>query len=251
MIEYFSNCMTRELGKKIIELLVTSKLLSFSGNTVRMIVEYALAINNAGVVRYSDKDRSKVMKLVKKIKEEVKLLMEFSEAYQIFMAVKNTSKIEGDIAEVGVYKGGSAKIISEIKGNKSLYLFDTWDGLPEISKNDEKGYFKKGEFQASLESVKRYLKKYSKVHFYKGYFPNTAKPILNKKFSFVNLDVDIYESTKSSLEFFYPRMSKGGIIISHDYINAIGVRKAIDDFFQNKPEPIVEMAGSQCLIVKL
>lgn len=216
-----------------------------------MIVEYGLAIKNGGVIYYSDKDRSKVITLVKKVKEEVKLLMELSEAYQIFMAVKNISKIKGDIAEVGVYKGGSAKIICEAKGNKSLYLFDTWDGLPEISRNDEKGYFKKGEFQASLESVKNYLKKYPKVYFYKGLFPDTAKPIINKRFSFVNMDVDIYESTKNSLEFFYPRMNKGGIIISHDYINAVGVRKAFDEFFKNKPEPIIEMSESQCLIAKL
>lgn len=46
-------------------------------------------------------------------------------------------------------------------------------------------------------------------------------------------------------------MNKGGIIITHDYINAIGVRKAFDDFFKDKVEPIIELSGSQCLIVKI
>jgi hypothetical protein len=46
-------------------------------------------------------------------------------------------------------------------------------------------------------------------------------------------------------------MSPGGIIISHDYITAPGVQKAFDEFFSNKPEPLIETAGSQCFIVKL
>ena len=62
---------------------------------------------------------------------------------------------------------------------------------------------------------------------------------------------DTYESTRSCLEFFYPRMNRGGIILSHDYINAAGVRKAFDEFFSDKSEPIIEMSGTQCLIVKL
>ena len=46
-------------------------------------------------------------------------------------------------------------------------------------------------------------------------------------------------------------MSQCGIIISHDYNIAPGVRKAFDEFFKNRPEPIIELSGSQCLIVKL
>jgi hypothetical protein len=75
--------------------------------------------------------------------------------------------------------------------------------------------------------------------------------VKDKVFSLVNLDVDCYESTKKSLEFFYPRMSRGGIIISHDYITAPGVKKAFDDFFEGKTEPVLETAGSQCLVVKV
>ena len=62
--------------------------------------------------------------------------------------------------------------------------------------------------------------------------------------------MDLYKPTLESIEFFYPRMKKGGIIISHDYSVALGVRRAFDEFFKDKPEPIIQMAGSQCLIVK-
>ena len=111
--------------------------------------------------------------------------------------------------------------------------------------------FYEGKFAASFESVKAYLKDAKNVYFYKGIFPETSDPVKEKTFSMVNLDVDCYESTKSCLEFFYSRMSPGGIILSHDYITAPGVKKAFDDFFAGKAEPVLETAGSQCLVVKV
>ncbi len=243
--------------KKIISFMHVAKWLVMTSSLtpsqkIFVVINRAILSKSAIIVDYSDKDRSDVVKLIIKVKNEVKMHMEINEAYQLFMAVKRTQKVNGDIAEVGVFQGGSSKLICEAKKGRPLHLFDTFEGLPELSKEDEQGYFSKGEFdEVKLEEVKSYLKKYSNVYFYKGFFPSTAKPIKDKKFSFVNLDVDIYESTLSCLKFFYPRMSKGGIIISHDYINAIGVRKAFERFFRDKKEPIIELSGSQCLIVKV
>ena len=68
----------------------------------------------------------------------------------------------------------------------------------------------------------------------------------------MHLDADIYESTKTGLEFFYPRTVKGGMIISHDYRNrhCPGVKLAYEEFFADKPEPVVELWKTQCLVVK-
>jgi len=243
--------MMKKIAKKIIKWAVTTKLLGFPRKIIGRTISYAIASKNGVTVFYNDTERSKVLDLIRKIQNENEMLLGNNEAYQIFMAVKRTEKINGDIAEVGSYRGGSAKLICEAKGNKTLHLFDTFEGLPDLCHNDDPKQFHKGECSASLEDVKSYLKKYKNVYFYKGLFPSTADPIKNKKFSFVHLDVDLYEATLASIKFFYPRMNKGGIIISHDYISAPGVRKAFDDFFKDKPEPIIEMSGSQCLIVKI
>ena len=175
------------------------------------------------------------------------MLLLYNEAYQIFMAVRRTQKINGDIAEVGIYMGGSAKLISEAKGNKILHLFDTFEGLPEISTFDKK--VKIHMFRSELSHVKNKLNKYDNVHIYKGLFPETADSIKSNNFSFVHLDVDLYQSTKDCLEFFYRRMSKRGIILSHDY-DFQGVRKAFNEFFRNKPEKVIRLPMSQCMIVK-
>jgi hypothetical protein len=200
---------------------------------------------------YGCDERKAFARSLKKIRSETELLLEDIEAYHIFMAVKRTQKVPGDIAEVGVYKGGSAKIICSAKGEKHLHLFDTFEGLPRVDDIDMVWPFYEGKFAASYDRVREYLKNDSNVYFYKGIFPGTSDPVKGKSFSMVNLDVDCYESTRQCLEFFYSRMSPGGIILSHDYVTAPGVKKAFDDFFSGKAEPVLETAGSQCLVVKV
>jgi len=238
------------MSGKIVKCIV--KVLSFiyPRKTIGKIVEKRINRKNGVLLFYRDPARSEIIDLIKGIKRENEMLLDNNEAYQIHMAVERTAKIDGDIAEVGTYKGGSAKLICEAKGNKILHLFDTFEGLPDLSHTDNPTQFHKGKFIASFQAIKEYLKEYKSVHFYKGLFPSTADPIKNKKFSFVHLDVDLHDATLACLEFFYPRMNKGGIIISHDYIHSAGVRKAFDDFFRDRQEPIIEMSGSQCLIVK-
>ncbi len=228
-------------GNKFTSWLLSSKVTSLPRN----LMLKAFRKRNLVVVRYDFPERAKVMKLI------TQMLLGYHEAYQIFSTVKKTAKIKGDMAEVGVYLGGSAKIISEAKKDKELHLFDTFEGLPELSGKDDSTLFHKGKYNSSCEQVKNYLKKYQGLHFYKGLFPETATPIKNRKFSFVHLDVDLYEPTLECLKFFYPRMNKGGVIISHDYVNSPGVRKAFDEFFEKKQEPIIELSGLQCMIVKV
>ncbi|MCX6686097.1 MAG: class I SAM-dependent methyltransferase [Methanoregula sp.] len=203
------------------------------------------------ISHYGCTDRKDFSRALKKIRSETELLLEDIEAYHIYMAVKRTHKVPGDIAEVGVFKGGSAKIICSAKGDRALHLFDTFEGLPKVDEVDLVWPFYEGKFATSCEDVMDYLATESNVFFYKGIFPGTSEPVKDRSFSLVNLDVDTYESTKKCLEFFYTRMSPGGIIISHDYITAPGVQKAFDEFFSDKLEPVIETAGSQCLVVKV
>lgn len=188
--------------------------------------------------------------LINQTKKQVEMLLTFSEARQIYLSVKSTEKIPGDIAEVGIYKGGSAKLICEARKGKTLYLFDTFEGHPEVSDIDPPQH-SVGRFKTSLEKVKQLLGAYQDVYFYKGSFPETAGPISDKRFSFVHLDVDLYKGTLESLEFFYNRINRGGVIIVHDYPSLAGVVKAVDDFFRDKPEPILQPTHNQALIVKL
>ncbi len=194
---------------------------------------------------YADK---KILDLINVLRFNNKLLLTIPESLQIYDCAKSALKIKGDFAEVGVYRGGSAKLISKVLDNRKLHLFDTFEGLPEASDNDE--YFKLGEYSASLDEVRKLLKPIKNIIFYKGLFPKSSNKLKSSKFAFVHLDVDLFQSTKDSLEYFYPRMSKGGIILCHDYPISVGVNKAINKFFKDKPETVIKMVGNQALIVK-
>jgi hypothetical protein len=194
-----------------------------------------------------------IIDLIKSIKNETNFAFYPYEAYTVYSTAKSQSKLDGEMVEVGVYQGGSAKLICEAKGDKKLHLFDTFEGLPKVSDKDTHfgtKYWQDNQFNdTSEEHVKKYLKSYNNVHLYKGLFPQTAEPISNSKFSFVHLDVDLYKSTIDCLSFFYPRMIQGGIILTHDY-HTTGVQTAFKEFFSDKKIPIIELTGSQCLIVK-
>ena len=195
----------------------------------------------------------KVADLMKRIKNEVCFAMPPYEVYMIYSITRSQRELDGDMAEVGVYQGGSAKIICEVKRNRKLFLFDTFKGLPELSDIDTlfvKNLVQRNQFNdTSLEAVKDYLSSYENVQIIKGEFPKTADSIGDSKFSFVHLDVDLYRSPIECLEFFYPRLVKGGIILVHDYF-ADGIQKAFKEFLQSNKIQLIELTGSQCMIIK-
>jgi hypothetical protein len=188
--------------------------------------------------------------LIRTIKSETEMLTSDHECAVLYRMVQKTEKLQGDVAEVGVYLGGTAKILCE-GTTKPVHLFDTFEGLPETSDADNSERFKAGDYPASYDAVSKYLAPYPNAHLYKGLFPDTAGPIQDTRFAFVYLDVDLYQSTHDALAFFYPRLVPGGMIMSHDYPGSEGVKKAFDEFFKDKPVCIIEIPGtSQCLVVR-
>jgi O-methyltransferase len=201
------------------------------------------------LVHHTGPERDGWIKRVNEIKAERKSLLSHGDMCQIVSAVHATRRIPGDMVEFGVAYGASARIIAEYGGGRTLHLFDTFSGLPKPTEHDSDRFYE-GSYSCSLQSVQDYLKGLP-CRFYEGYFPGTAKAVEGQTFSFAHLDVDLYESTLAGLQFFYPRMSRGGILISHDYQSAAGVDKAFNEFFADKPETVVALSGYQCLVTKL
>jgi len=196
-------------------------------------------------------DRKTFLQPIRRVMSETTILLNGCEAWFLMSCVTATAKVEGEIAEVGVFRGGSAKLMAEVKGNRELHLFDSFGGLPELTGEDAASLFQPGKFQAVEDEVRRYLSPFTGVFIHKGWFPTTAGPIRDKQFSFVHLDVDLFASTRDALVFFYPRLSRGAVLVSHDYNFAAGVRQAFDEFFGDKPETVLlQPGGTQCFIVK-
>jgi O-methyltransferase len=160
--------------------------------------------------------------------------------------------LEGNIAEVGMYKGGTALKILQSYPNEQFYGFDNFEeGMPSASNYDN---HQEGDFKdTSYDSVKELLKEFKNAKIYKGVFPATNSEVVkNSKFKFVHLDVDIYPSYVECLNFFYDKMVKGGIILCDDYKaeSCPGAKKAIDEFALLKNIELHEGNDYQVYIIK-
>jgi hypothetical protein len=165
----------------------------------------------------------------------------------IYKLSTECNELNGDVAEVGVYQGGSAKFIAKCHTNKTVHLFDTFTGMPEIDKDVDAVIYDGAFADTSYEAVSRYLAECPNVRIYKGYFPDTGEPVANKKFCFVHIDVDLYSSTTECLAFFWSRLVEGGIVILDDYSAVVGATKAVNDFFEPlgiKPAIIMKKEGT-------
>jgi O-methyltransferase len=207
-----------------------------------------------GIATYRQPERTVVMRTIRELKRRREMLLTPLEANQLFSLVRATSKLGGAMAEVGVFLGTSARLICEADSMRPLHLFDTFQGLPEPAETDVEihvGRFEKNEFACPLDQVKKYLKSFANVHFHPGLFPATGGAVRDERFSFVHSDVDLYASTRSVLEFFYPRLLPGSVILTHDFATAQGPHQAFTEFFKDLPEPLIELPGDQAMIVKL
>ena len=166
--------------------------------------------------------------------------------------------LNGDVAEVGVYKGNSAFLLAKYADhvNTTCYLFDTYEGF---DKRDIKGldsnitceYF----LDTSLDYVKQVVGE-KNVVYVKGYFPESIEQVSGiQSFSLVHIDCDLEKPISDALNYFYPKMIKGGFLIMHDHSSFYwpGAKNAIDSFFKDKSEsviPIPDKSGT-CVIRKM
>lgn len=190
-----------------------------------------------------------ILARIRDMRRKCRSLTTANESFLVYSIARAQSRLDGAMAEVGSYDGGTARMICEGKGTRALHVFDTFDGLPEPT-GDEKKTHRKHQYTATLEKVQELLAPFPDVHLYKGLFPDTAGPIEGLKFSFAHFDVDLYQGTLDCLNFFYPRMLPGGIMLSHDYSVLAGVRRAFDEFLEGKPEDIIELPTTQCMLIK-
>jgi O-methyltransferase len=169
----------------------------------------------------------------------------------------NKEGVTGSFAELGVYKGESASVLHHMDPLREFHLFDTFSGMPPTDLALETGeaatYTPDRFADTHVNEVLMQISGNGNICIHKGYFPDTAFPVSDEKFALVNLDADLYKPTLAALEFFYPRLSPGGIIFIHDHNHKWeGIKKAVDEFALNIPEcpVLVPDLDGTCMIVK-
>lgn len=186
------------------------------------------------------------------------------ETVKILELARECLNVFGDYVEFGCYKGDTSLLLAELlvensvekvgekgwisggnevkkddsgKEKKKLWIYDSFEGLPRKGEEDKSVLgvaFRGGELAVTKREVKeRFLRAGLPVPMIKkGWFSDLTESDLPERIAFAFLDGDFYESIRDSLRLVGPRMSKGGVIVVHDYNNPAlpGVKKAVDEW---------------------
>lgn len=173
-----------------------------------------------------------------------------------------TVGLPGDTAECGVFEGATSFQICRTRAHKkdvTHHCFDSFEGLSEPTTKDavtdERAYvWKKSDLTSPLEKTKKNLERFaSMVQYHPGWIPDRFPDVEDRQFSLVHVDVDLFEPTASSLDFFYPRLVPGGMIVCDDYGSTWcpGAKKACDEFCATIPQQtVIHLTTGQGIIIK-
>ena len=160
------------------------------------------------------------------------------ETTRILELARECLDVSGDYVEMGCYKGDTSLLLAEVlrEVDKKLWIYDSFEGLPGKSANDESVLgvnFKSGELLVTKREVKeRFLRAGLPVPVIKkAWFKDLTSDDLPPEIAFAFLDGDFYESIRDSLELVVPKMNDKGVIVVHDYTNPAlpGVKRAVDE----------------------
>jgi O-methyltransferase len=161
---------------------------------------------------------------------------------------KETIHLNGLVAECGCFKGLSSHLMCKtIKSNNFKYMgeefqiFDSFEGLSVLQGEDQKSevftnsdrppsqIMKEGNFAVDLEKVRANLSEFPRIQFFKGWIPDAFPSENPNQYRFVHVDVDLYQPTLDSFEYFWPKILPGGIMLCDDF-NWSGAEKAVKEF---------------------
>jgi hypothetical protein len=183
--------------------------------------------------------------------------------YTFRSLLHNVAGVPGDLCEVGCYRGLSAYLIAgivrDLKKQARFHLCDSFGGLSEFSARDQSPFYKmdraekRQKFVCSLEVVQQNLREFDFIEYHQGWIPAPFASLAHTLFCFVHIDVDLYQPTRDSFEFFYPRLMPNGLMVFDDYGTEKfpGARAAIEECLRQVDDAFfVALPSGQAFLIK-
>ncbi len=200
-------------------------------------------------------------------------LVDMYRCYSLWKLVEQAVQHEGDLLEVGVWRGGTGALIAyqasrakpvsaqrtpEANGpsepSRAVFLADTFNGVAKAGPRDS--YYRGGEHaNTSQEIVESLLGDVgiSNAILLEGVFPeDTGDLIDDHLFCFCHIDVDVYQSARDVFEWVWPRLTVGGIVVYDDYgfYGCEGVTAHVNEIFPDARRTVVHNLNGQAIVVK-
>jgi O-methyltransferase len=168
------------------------------------------------------------------------------------------TRVDGDFAEFGVYRAGCAFMILQggaLPEPKRFFLFDTFAGVPEagLSASEVEAGIAGAHADTSVEYVRQRLAPWNKrLVLVPGDVHETLRESPVDRLAFVHMDLNAAKPTKAALEYAYPRLSQGAIVLFDDYgwAGLEAQRDVIDEFLQARPDTLIALPTGQALLVR-
>jgi O-methyltransferase len=174
--------------------------------------------------------------------------------WALWQLLRLTTAVEGDTAECGVFEGASSWLIctSNADLGRKHHLFDSFEGISAPGSADGT-FWRRGDLSASEVLVARNLAPFvGSIEFHRGWIPTRFADVSELRFSFVHIDVDLFQPTRDSISFFYDRMNPGAVVLCDDYAFSTcpGATRAIDAFLADKPEKMLSLPDGGGFFIK-
>ena len=162
--------------------------------------------------------------------------------------LERTLALEGRVAECGCFQGLSSYVMcSRLRAHQPSFdgsgyeIYDSFQGLSEPTAEDTDATdkseateralanMKPGKYAARLENVRRSLSAFARISFHPGWIPSAFPAGDGNRYRFVHVDVDLYQPTRDSFDYFWPRLVPGGVVVCDDY-NWPGAKRAVEEF---------------------
>jgi O-methyltransferase len=169
--------------------------------------------------------------------------------YILQQFAKRQQKLDSNFVEVGIYAGMSMYFMADYC-DKLFLGVDSFEGVSEPTLGIDTDYFVKGSLACEIKNAQKYLKKFENISLIKGWVPEVLSTLPELEYSLVHIDVDLYEPTKKSIEYFWNRLIPDGVLICDDFGSSktVGAKKAMVDFFGR--ENIIEFSTQQAFVIK-
>ncbi|MBI2311665.1 MAG: class I SAM-dependent methyltransferase [Betaproteobacteria bacterium] len=193
-----------------------------------------------------------------------KTLQEKSLAWRLHTltwAANHCLGVAGDFVECGVFRGFSMAVVADYLGfenvSKTLYLYDTFEGIPEEfnSENRSNAIYKRenaGDRDALYRQVQNTFVKYPNVRIVRGIVPHSLREACPEAVAFLHLDMNSSKSEIGALEALFDKVTPGGIVVFDDYgwSGYLQQKLAEDAFMGKRGHQILELPTGQGLLIR-